>query len=217
MARPVSQEDICNLALDDLKQSPITSITTPRSAIELACARHYDQARAEALEAHPWKFATKRVDLTPDSSEIIPFGFTYAYQLPSDYIRLVSIGDDYLRDFKRDYQIEDGYLLLPSGNDADGTTLYVRYVYDVTTVGLFSPLFVRYLAKRLALNMSNKFTISTSLKQLLKEDFTAIETEAKSVNGQNRPPIRIQRSRVMTKRRGLPGGVFASKYTEFDS
>lgn len=217
MARPVSQEDICNLALDDLKQSPITSITTPRSNVELACARHYDQARAESLEAHPWKFATKRVDLTPDDSEIIPFGYTYAYALPSDYIRLVSIGDDYLRDYKRDYQIEDGYLLLPAGNDADGTTLYVRYVYDITTVAQFTPLFIRYLAKRMALNMANKFTISATLKQMLIDDFTKIETEAKAVNGQSRPPIRIQKSRVMTKRRGLPGGVFASKYTEFDS
>lgn len=217
MARPSSPEDICNLALDDLKQSAISSIVTPQSAVEKACARHYDQTRAESLEAHPWVFATVRVELTPDPSEVVPFGFTYAYQLPSDYLRLVSIGDDYLRDIKRDYRIEENYLLMPSGNDADGTTLDVRYVKDLTTVSQFSPLFVRYLIKRLALNMSNKFTISSGLRQQLERDFAAIENEAKAVNGQNKPPIRIQRSKIMTKRRGLPGGVFASKYTEFAS
>lgn len=218
MARPNSPEAICNLALDELKQSPVTSISTPTTNSEFICQRWYDASRQECLEAHPWKFATKRIILTPDPSMTPSFGYAYAYQLPVDYIRLVSIGDDYLKDLKRDYEDENGYLLLPTGTSAsDPLSLYVRYIFDLIDVTKFSPLFVKYLVLKLALNMSNKFSISASLKTTLKDDFKDTETEAKSVNGQNRSPKRIQYSRTLTKRRGLPGGIYANKYTIFDS
>lgn len=219
-SRPTSPVDICNLALDELKQSPVNSIDTPQTATERICARRYDAVRQECLAASSWKFAIKRVKLSPN---IVPpaFGYTYAYDLPNDYIRRVTTGDDYLRDIDRDFQLENGQILLPtgtpSGSDTDPTTLYLRYIYDITDVSSFSPLFVAYFVLKLALRMSNKFAISTSLKAQIKDDFKDCELEAKSVNGQERVPIRIQKSRLLSKRRGMPGGIWASKYTIFDS
>lgn len=219
--RPTSPVDICNLALDELKQSPIKSISTPVSATEQICARRYDAVRQESLMAHPWKFAIKRITLTPNASTTPPFGYAYAYDLPNDYIRRVTIGDDYLGDLSRDFEIENGQILAPTGTatGASGTdplTLYFRYIYDITDVAKFNPLFVAYLVLKLAVRMSNKFAISNQLKAAIKDDFKDCETEAKAVNGQERAPKRIQKSRLLTKRRGLPGGIWASKYTIFD-
>lgn len=216
-SRPTSPEEICNLALDDLKQSPIVSITTPKSNTEQICARHYHMVRQESLMAHPWKFAIKRTTLTPNVTAP-PFGYTYAYDLPNDYIRRVTVGDDYLGDLSRDFEIESGQILAPSGTPtgATTTTLYFRYIYDLLDVSKFSPLFIAFFKLKLALRMSNKFAISGQLKTMIKDDFKDCEIEAKAVNGQERAPKRIQRSRILTKRRGLPGGIWATPYTIFD-
>ncbi len=218
MAAPSSPEDICNLALDDLKQSPIRSITTPVSTTEQICARNYDAARRESLFAHPWKFAIKRIQLTPDPSAAPLFGYLYAYKLPTDYIRMITVGNDYIGDLRQQVEIEDNYLLAQSGDVVfDGTTKDVRYLRDVADVTKFSPGFVTYLRLKLAIRMSNKFNISAQIKQGIKDDFKDAETEAKAVNGQESRIKRIQFSRTLTKRRGLPGGIYASKYTIFES
>lgn len=216
MAAPTAAVDVCNLSLDQLKQTSISSIDTPRTATELTCARWYDFTRRECLRQHPWKFAAKRRVLTP-SNDVVPFGYTYAYNLPTDYIRLISLGDDYLNDLRREFEIENGQLLLQTGEPVDSTSLYVRYVYDVTSVTKFDALFLKYLVLQLSLNMSTKFSISSTIKKDIRDEFKDIEMQAKSVNGQERRPKRVQFSRTLTKRRGLPGGIYASKYTIFDS
>lgn len=117
MARPTAKEDICNLSLDYLKQSPLTSITTPNTNSEYIFSRWYDIERQSALRSHPWKFAIKRATLTPDPITIPPFGYAYAYDLPNDYIRKVSIGNDYDGNLKQRIEIENGQILAASGSD----------------------------------------------------------------------------------------------------
>jgi len=218
MPAPASPVDICNLALDDLKQAPITNILTPTTSTEFICSRNYDTERRAALAAHPWRFAIKRIQLTPNPVTDPLFGYLYAYDLPVDYIRMVSVGDDYIGDLRGEREIENGQLLAVSGDVVfDGTTKDVRYIYDITDVNRFSPLFIIYLRLRLAIRMSNKFSVTQSIKKGLKEDYGEAEIEARAVNGQENRIKRIQFSRTLTKRRGLPGGLYASKYTVFGS
>lgn len=218
MAVASSPEDICNLALDDLKQLPIKSITTPNSNTEQVCARNYDTTRRECLFAHPWKFAIKRDQWTPDPTTTPLFGYLYAYNVPTDYIRLVTVGDDYCGDLRQQYEIENNQLLAVSGDVVfDGSTKDVRYIRDITDVTKFSPGFVTYFRLKLALRMSSKFSVSNQIRTNIKDDFRDAETEAKAVNGQESRIKRIQFSRVLSKRRGLASGTFASKYTIFES
>lgn len=221
MARPTAPVHICNLALDELKQSPINSIDTPVTQTEIICARWYDMTRQETLRSHPFKFATKRRILTPNSSTTPSFGYTYAFDLPTDYIRLVMLGDDYVETISDSFEIENGQILTPSGSITSGNpaavSLYTRYVWDITDVTRFDPLFIKVLVLQLASNMANKFAISSALKKSISEDLLEAEVRARAVNGQDRRPKRIQRSKILSKRRGIPGGVFASPYNIFDS
>lgn len=218
MAAPTSPVDICNLALDDLKQLPIKSIITPQSNTEQVCARNYDVTRRECLFSHPWKFAITRIQLTANPSTTPLFGYAYAYDLPIDYIRLVTVGDDYIGDLRTAFEIESNQLLAVAGDVVfDGTTKNVRYMRDVEDVTKFSPGFITYFRLKLAIRMSNKFNVSTQIKAGLKEDFSDAQTEARAVNGQESKIKRIQSSRTLMKRRGLPGGLYASAYTKFDS
>lgn len=217
MAVASSPEDICNLALDDLKQPPIKSIQTPSSTTEYICARRYDTVRRECLFAHPWKFAITRIQLTPDPTYVIPFGYAYAYAVPSDYLRIISKGNDYIGDMKSDYVIENNHILASSGDAIfTGTTIDVRYMKDVTDVSKFSPGFLTYFELKLALRLCNKFSVSTAIKTGLKDDFKEAETEARAINGMEGRIKRIQQSRILAKRRGLSSGTFASPLTIFN-
>lgn len=218
MAAATSPVDICNLALDDLKQAPINSITTPVTNTEKVCARNYDNVRRECLFAHPWKFAITRIQLTPNTGTTPLFGYAYAYDLPTDYIRLVTVGDDYIGDLRTTFEVESNQLLAVAGDVTfDGTTKDVRYMRDVVDVTKFSPGFVTYLRLKLAIRMSNKFSVSPQVKTDLKDDFKDAATEARAVNGQESKIKRIQVSRTLMKRRALSSGVYATPYTVFDS
>ncbi len=63
MAAPSADIDICNLALDLLKQNKtlVTDIsTTPTTVEEITCSRWYDATREALLRSHFWWFARKR-------------------------------------------------------------------------------------------------------------------------------------------------------------
>lgn len=227
MAAAQSPVDICNLALDDLKQRPITSIMTPVSDTEYVCVRNYDNVRREALFAHPWKFAITRIQLTPNPTTKPLFGYNYAFDLPNDYIRMISVGNDYYgSSLTHEREVESNQILanpLMEWQLIDDTfvsvnpTIDLRYMRDVTDVTQMSPGFITYLRLLLAIRMSNKFSTSAVLKKGIMEDFAEVETAAKAINGQENRIKRIQVSRLMRKRRGLQSGTFASPYTVFDS
>lgn len=216
MSQPTAPTEIANLALDLLKQPPVVDIVNPTSNLAAVCKRWYDPTRRELLRSHPWKFATKRAIWTPNA---IPpeFGYQYAYDLPPDYMRICTIGDDSVDDIRRRYEIENGQLMLnPSAPVDNSGTIHVRYVWNIETVQKFDSLFVILLATQMAIHMSTKFSIGSAAKQELKDDLRDLKLETKAVNGQDKPPKRVQYSKIMTKRRGLPGGIFASPYTVFE-
>lgn len=204
MAAPSSKATICNLALDYLVQTNdevVTNIDTPRTQTEVVCNRWYDMIRRSVLRGHPWSFASRRTILT--ASSIAPlFGYTLAYNLPNDFLRLNTLQDtssfDPYPHSSMAYQVENGQILT---NGASGSSLNVRYVYDFTNVALMDALFVDLFAIELALAMSFKFTSSNTDIQRLKSLRDDKRAQAKAINGQERPPTRIERSNAASKRR----------------
>lgn len=83
--------DICNLALGHLGDSAtVVAISPPDGSIQAAhCARLYPVSRDQALESHPWGFATQRIVATLVTNTLT--SWKYAYALPANSIRLVSV------------------------------------------------------------------------------------------------------------------------------
>lgn len=198
-ARPSSPVDLCNLALDLLNQSPITSIDTPNNKSSEACARWYHLVRASLLRQHPWKFACKRTTLAVAADYPIPFGYDNAYKLPSDFIRLIAIGDDIT-----------GIIT----NDAGA--LCFRYVYDISNVNQMDSLFVDMFAISMALKISPKFTGSEARVRTLQEDLKRITPASFSVDGQERPPSRIRRSTWIRRRKMNGSRGYGTPFVTFD-
>lgn len=195
---PIAPVNIVNLALDLLKQEGATDIDTPRTPVEVIASRWYDMVRRSTLRLHPWNFACTRTTLAR-SSTAPSFGYTDAYNLPNNYIRLVSIGDDSIDEIRRRYEIENAQLIINN----DGESINIRYIYDCTNVPRFDPLFIDVFVLRLALKMAPKFSISTSLKESIKADLKEILPASMAVDGQESPIKRIQVSKSLNRRRGI--------------
>ncbi len=210
---PTSQADICNMALDYLgNKAVVTDIESPSTKEEVICQRWYDVTRRQLLRKYVWNFASKRATISRNATAP-EFGFADAYDLPNDYIRLRFIGDDYIGDFKRHYELENGQLLLDNGGEA---SLNIGYSFDQTVVTKFDALFTNLLALQLALNMAKKFTLKNTDLQRLILQYEMEEQKAVAVDGQDKPPKRVERSKYRRARRGLYGKNVAGPYTTFE-
>lgn len=212
---PLSEVDICNLALDLLKQKPIVELDPPTSQVEELCARWYQQKRRAVLRAHTWNFAMKRATITPVSNATPLFGYTHAYNLPSDFVRFVGRYED-VGDLRaqepNEYEIENGQLLF---NGADNESINIRYIFDQKTVSKFDALFIEVLALELAIVMAPKFSGTEARVSTLIKTRAEIIGEARAIDGQERPPRRRQSSRWLNKRSGGYSTNTADKYTRF--
>lgn len=219
LSAPNSPVDICNLALSYLAEDFVSNIDTPPAGDDTAalCKLHYPKVRRALLRSHPWNFAIKRAALAADAAAPT-FGFTTKYQLPGDFIRYLSkhdaLGNRTLIEPIEgvDYQLEDGYIL--TGDTADGA-LRIRYIYDHELVSAWDDLFIDLISVKLALSLARNFKSAPRSIDDLNSRLRELQAEAKAIDGQERPPIRVQRSKFLAARRNRSSTV-ASKYTKFD-
>lgn len=204
-----SEVDICNLALDHLNTKAISSIDPPNTSLEELCARWYDQTRRWCLRRYPWNFATKRVILAPDATDP-PFGWSKAFTLPADFIRLKYLNES---DLVRDnpiptarFSLEEGKILVGEGSGLSSLDqLRVVYIADFETVSQMDSTFIDFFAVALAQNMSYKLSQSNSNVERLNALMEKSQAAARAMNGQDNPPRRIERSRSRRARRSRSG------------
>jgi hypothetical protein len=193
MARPSSDVAICNLALDQIKESSISIISTPVTNTEALCARWYDLIRQATLSAYNWNFALKSANIllvgTPTVSDYSDY-----YTLPNDYLRLRAIEDPKIPIGRKDFEIQGRYLFYSYGNAA---SLPIWYTRDETDVSLYPALFIRLLSAELAVVLGKKLTARPSILKDIKEDLAEARRLARAADGQMRPPKRYESSRVV--------------------
>lgn len=203
MAAPTTDIDICNLALDRLGQrTPITAtaLTAPANEVEKVCARGYDSTRRELLRRYIFNFARK-YDILEKATDVSPaFGYTAAFYTPADCLRILTVGNlvDSLVLRGRQYDIVEHYIYTSYDDDGD---LSVEYVKDAQNVEEFDPLFVRLLTLHLAANMAYKFSLKNSLIREIRDDAADVALAASAISGQERPPRRIEESKLRDARR----------------
>ena len=200
-----SETDIGNLALDLLSAGTVQDIVTPTSPTEELLSRWYDQVRRKVLREHPWNFAAKRTILAA-SGTAPDFGYTAAYPVPTDFIRLLTIQDTNGNDIQgQEYGFEFVGTQRCVVTNAEGGQLRVRYVYDITDVSKFDPLFIQLFAHELAMAIAYKITESNGNVERLGQLAKMAAGMAKSIDGQENPPKLITRSKGINSRRNLMG------------
>ena len=206
MAAPNSSVDLCNLAFDLLRhKDAVTNIDSQSASLsdsEALAARWYDATRRSVLRGFPWNFARKRAVLSRNA--VAPaFGYADAYNLPNDYVAPVFIGNNYIDDYIDKFSVEGGQILLD--NNA-ATSLNFCYIWDITTVVKFDPIFIDLLVAELALRFGNSLTgLNKSMKEI-NARVEKLELKARAMNGRENPPRMRSYSPLLNRRLRLTGG-----------
>lgn len=218
LSTATSEVDICNLALTLLKQDLIAQIDPPKKKAEQLCALHYQPVRRATLRLHPWNHSIKRVTLTEDTGNVPIFGFDKAFRLPNDFVRYLTRHSEDGLAFETatttlGYQIENGFILINDTFTDDGN-LNLRYIFDNTAVSSWDALFVQLFAVNLAVAMAPNFSSSEARLAALSRMQVEIENKAQAIDGQERPPSRVERSKWLSRRRR--GSQGAGPFIFFD-
>lgn len=197
MALPASKVDIANMALDFLGHAPpVSNIDSPVTDTEKLLARHFDACRQELLRDNPWNFATKHATIARNT--VAPaFDYEDAYDLPNDWVRTLSVEGDSIVLQSRDFTIAGRQIWMNNGGGASIKLRYVADIEDITTWDAkVRKLLALYVAAATGFQITKKEKVVERVENLIKIYMPA----ARSIDGQEVPPRRIQRSKYRDAR-----------------
>jgi len=188
------------MALGYIGEAPIRSIESPTTDIERNAANYYHATRRYGLTLSLWNFAKvqQAIPRTGDGQG----DFTSTYQLPNDLITFVSVGGE------SEYFYEDAYDIRGDQlhYNSDANSIIIRYVKDVTDINKWSPGFVMVVARLLAVEMAYMLSKKDNIIKTNNSVLQIVLADAIAKDGSERPPIRIEQSRILNMRRRLTGG-----------
>lgn len=184
--------ELCSSALVKLGADSISSFEDGTAEAKVA-TRLYPLVRDAMLSVHPWSFATKKAEL-PRLAITPPTDFTYAYQLPVDFLKALSAGDA-MRGRGLDYQIVGRQL------HSDAEAVVLSYLFQPSE-GDFPAYFVPALVTRLAAEFCLPLTENTSRA----DRFTRLGEDelklAKLVDSQQDTPPKVEDFTLIEARLG---------------
>jgi hypothetical protein len=210
----VSKLEVYNFGLGYVGERKLASLS---EAVE--CRRvfddFWDQAVDACLENGLWNFAKRSVSITPSESVTPSFGYSSAFEKPSDWVSTMRISDHEFFDPPLIHVIDENDLWY-----ADVALLYVEYVSNGTDFGknlaLWPPSFTDYVAHSLARRSAKRLTSSDSLEEKLEKKELQALRRARSRDAMNQPPgfpptgtwVRSRGTGMMSRRSRWDGTVF---------
>ena len=189
-----SNIEIINRSLALLGVESITSISD--NSKEASTSRLiFDDTRAAVFRSHPWNCLIKRASL-PKAVEKPVFAFSAAFDLPADFLRLISVEFPDVP-----YRVESGKIL--SQND----TMNIEYVALITDVTLYDVLLVDALTARLASDLAQPLMQSSTLAADLWELYEKKLKEARYVDAQENSQDTLETNYWLSSRHGYSGNV----------
>lgn len=174
--------EICNKALVSLGADTILDITEDsENARKLNVI--YEPTLHDLLRIHPWNFAQKRASLA-QLTTTPAFGYSYYYQLPSDYERMVSINNQ----TTIDYVIENGKLAC---SESSANIIYTAYISDAN---LYDSNFKEVFSARLAAELAYPIIGSRALSEDFWKLYQIKLSRAISADSQEGKPQKFERN-----------------------
>ena len=170
--------DICNGALNQLGATTILSLTEDSKNARL-CNSRYTQVRDGVFRSHPWNCLQKRIELAADTTAPA-WGFSYAYTLPSDCLRLLRI-----LDYDSNYKVEGRKIL------SNTSSMKILYVARVTDPNEYDELLRETLSAALGADIAFGITSNNQTAQNMYQLFQDKLRDARfvdSTEGQNNSP-----------------------------
>lgn len=179
---------VYNEALRHLGERRLASTSEARDA-----RYHLDDAvtevKAKCLEAGYWNFAMRAIEQTASGTLTPAFGFSYAFEKPSDWVRTYIVSpNEWLGEWVSRFNDEAGIWY------AQINPIWAKYVSNDTSYGydlsLWPQSFAGYVAAELALAVAPSIS-STSADKLadLKETVKRTKSSALAKDAMNEPPV----------------------------
>ena len=155
-----STVEICNGALNQLGATTILSLTEDSKNARL-CNSRFTQVRDSVFRSHPWNCLQKRVEIAADTTAPA-WGFSYAYTLPADCLRLLRI-----LDYDSNYKVEGRKIL---SNTSSMKILYVARITDANEYDeLLRETLSAALSADIAFAVTSNNTTSTNMYNLFQD------------------------------------------------
>lgn len=199
MASITSKVQICNMALTHLgNYGSVNNIDSPRNSAETSFALWYDITREYVLRLTMPNFALER-RIVAQKSTAPDFGYGFAYEYPSDCLKVLGFGNIDQKD--KEYTIEGSDILM---NEDFTTGLKLRFIKNITDVGLFSADFVILLSWYLAAHTALDITQSQEKRAEITNMLPGKLLELSGISAQENPPIRKSDSKFKQARYSNP-------------
>lgn len=180
---------IANLALTklgDLRILNLTDNTKPAREVNAV----FDMARDYLQRRFSWRFCIKRANLAADSGTPL-WDWSYQYQIPTDCLRILQVGQwyptpdlsDLISTGGQEYVLEGKYIL---SNQAG--PLKLRYLSRVTDPVQFDTAFDMAFSAYLAYLVAEPLTASAEQKQMAYQDYRNAVKDAVIANAIENPP-----------------------------
>ena len=144
--------DICNGALNQLGASTILSLTEDSKNARL-CNSRYTQVRDALFRTHPWNCLQTRLELAA-STDSPAWGFTYAYTLPANCLRLLRV-----LDYDSNYKVEGRKIL------SNASTMKILYISRITDPNEYDELLRETLSAALGADIAYAVTSNNTTSQ----------------------------------------------------
>lgn len=203
-----TKTEIANYALSYIGEGKISDIDDTGSKAARICKQFMQSTIDEVLRAARWNCATKRASLALLSTAP-NHGYTHAYQLPVDFIRLLEVNGEQYEAGMPYLEIEAGQRLLSNFERCD-----IRYIAEIT-VAEFDPMLAEAVATKLAtkaiIPLSGNADLQARIYQLHDRAIKAaglVDAIETGSNGKNNPMRgMIERSNLINSR--FRGGRFS--------
>lgn len=194
-----------NGALTQLLGERRTTLTEDRPARYYLDAAYDDGFIDYVLEQGLWNFATRTVEIQASTSIAPGFGYQYAFERPTDYVRLVALSvDGYFNMPWNIYTDEAGYWF------ADVDTLYIQYISNDGSYGtnfsLWPQTMVKYAQAELADRVKEQITGNDGKYDRIKDALKKARVDARSKDAMNQPVRYAPSGSWVNSRRGGGGG-----------
>jgi hypothetical protein len=185
-----SEVQICSNALLLLGAQTINSFDDDNDRA-LLVANLWPNTLEAVLRSHPWNCAIKRVALAPDA--VAPaFEWAYAFTLPGDCLRLLSIGE---RGEYPEFELEGRKILF------DEAELKLRYVYKNEDIPSWDALLVQAAEAYMAMTCAYPITKSASMFEAMTRLWDLKLRQARTIDGLENPPEQLGDFPLLNARR----------------
>ena len=188
----LSDVALATRALLRIGAAPINSFEDNTAEAEIAGAL-FAPTRDGLLSSYPWSFATAQKPLAP-LAEQPAADFQFAYQLPGDFLRAVSVGQG-RRGRGVEFRIGGDKLL------SNASQITLSYIYRPPEGGM-PPFFEQVLIAALSAEFCLPLTESSTRAKLLFDQAEDLFDKAKTTDAQQDTPNRLEDFSLINARGG---------------